>query len=109
MVQCAELGDISGPFHSGGGEWRHAYASLLETIISARSIVHPTAWLAECTASIAREWGRVGAGVYAWTAAARQVRAAEVNDCVLRQTLLTSHLQGDAVCEEDQWADAVLR
>lgn len=61
MVQCAELGDISGPFHSGGGECRHAYASLLETIISARSIVHPTAWLAECTASIAgrgaRWWG----------------------------------------------------
>lgn len=25
MVQCAELGDISGPLHSGGGERRHAY------------------------------------------------------------------------------------
>lgn len=25
MVQCAELGDISGPLYSGGGECRHAY------------------------------------------------------------------------------------
>lgn len=25
VVQCAELGDISGPLHSGGGEHRHAY------------------------------------------------------------------------------------
>lgn len=53
-------------------------------------------------------WG-CGAGCNAWTAAARQVRAAEVNDCMLRQALLTPRLQGDAVCEEDQWADAVLR
>lgn len=59
MVQCAELGDISGPLHGGGGERRHAYASLLETIISARSIVRPTAWLAECAASI----GGPGLGV----------------------------------------------
>lgn len=70
MVQCAELGDISGPFHRGGGEWRHAYASLLETIISARSIVHPTAWLAECTASRAGGGWRGGscskAGPSSW-------------------------------------------
>lgn len=62
MVQCAELGDISGPLHGGGGEWRHAYASLLETIISARSIVRPAAWLAECTASTAVEEGGGGLG-----------------------------------------------
>lgn len=38
--------------HAGGGEYTHAYASLLETIISARSIVRPTLQLTKCTASV---------------------------------------------------------
>lgn len=37
-------------------------ASLLETIISAGSIVHPTPWLADCTA-IGEERGGGGGGV----------------------------------------------
>lgn len=83
MVQCAELGDISGANHSGGGECRYAYAFPLETIISAGSIVRPSPGLAKCTTSIGG-WG------YVWTAAPRQVRVAEVNDCMLRQTLCSS-------------------
>lgn len=73
-------------------------ASLLETIISAGSIVRPTPRLAECTASIGgnRGWREGGVcGGYAWTAAPRQVgaaHAAKVNDRMLRQTLGSSHV-----------------
>ena len=66
--------------------------SLLETLISAGSIVRPTPRLAECAASTRGVVGGGGGG-YVWTAAPRQVRAAhaaKVNDRMLRQTLSSS-------------------
>lgn len=82
MVQCAELGDISGPLHTGGGECRHDYASLLETISRIDRASHSMADKVRCLCK--RMEGCV------WTAAPSHVRAAEVNDCMLRQTLCST-------------------
>lgn len=103
---CAELGDISPPppfspslphIQLRRGDMLTGF--LLETIISAGSIVRPALWLAECTASVGGlGWimlvGEKGGGRgYVWTAALRQVRAtlaAKENDRMLRQTLGSS-------------------
>lgn len=100
MVQCAELGDISGPLPTGGGECRHDYASLLETIISAGSIERPTPWLIKYAASV-RGWRGVCRQLH--QAMSEQLRWM-IACCVRR-----SALQWDAVSEEDQWVDAVLK
>lgn len=74
-------------------------ASLLETIISAGSIVRPTPRLEECAASASI--GVEGGGC-AWTAAPRQVRATravKVNDRMLRQTLCSSLALKCSFCE----------
>lgn len=53
--------------------------------------------------------GGGGGGACVWTAAPRQVQAAEVNDCMLRQTLCSSLALRDAVSEKHQRVDAVLK
>lgn len=92
MVQCAELGDISGPLHSRGGANRHAYCLPFRNHHFSRinSTSHSTAGRVRY---LYRVWGIVVCVCGCMELQPRQVQAThavKVNDRMLRQTLCDS-------------------
>lgn len=114
MVQCAELGDISGPLHSGGGECRHAYWLPFRNHHFSRidSTSHSTAGRVQC---LCRGFGGRGeeggdggmCGQLHQGKSEQHTQPRWMIACCVRRS--ASHLFRDAVSEEDQWVDAVLK